>query len=351
MSPIATSMIVFACVFGGALFGMLLHSVLLQNHLSAETKSIVNLGTGIIGTMAALVLGLPSLRSQYRFWVPEDVSLYFVASNKRLKRCLERHILGLRGLRHRTRPRSVRSMLARCISFQCWVSAFACVFLGLPCLAEGDKQNTQTQKPDEQINVNWLYGSYVPKDVPLEPLNGRMRFKLYVRQTFTTPGIYFKTTFFALHDQARDTYPQWGDGFGGFAKRLGNRHAQFIIQNSVASVGNSILRWEPRYDRCRCDGFWPRTGHAVARNFVTYDRTEKSLRPQIMPYLGAFAGSAISTTWQPGNPSWSTKGYQGAITQIFVGIGINWIGEFAPEIMRVLHRKKKTSNEVDTQQR
>ena len=40
-----------------ALVGMLLHSVLPQNHLSAETKGAVNLGTGIIGTMAALVLG------------------------------------------------------------------------------------------------------------------------------------------------------------------------------------------------------------------------------------------------------------------------------------------------------
>jgi hypothetical protein len=59
----------------------------------------------------------------------------------------------------------------------------------------------------------------------------------------------------------------------------------------------------------------------------------------------------FGTTWQPGNPSWSTKGYQGAVTQIFVGIGINWISEFAPEIMRVLHRKKKTSSQVDTQQR
>src|SRR4051812_48908471 len=58
MSPMATSMIVFACVFGGALAGMLLHSVLPQNHLSTETRSVVNLGTGVIGTMAALVLGL-----------------------------------------------------------------------------------------------------------------------------------------------------------------------------------------------------------------------------------------------------------------------------------------------------
>jgi hypothetical protein len=58
MSPIATSMIVFVCVFGGALVGMLLHAVLPQNHLSAETKGAVNLGTGIIGKMAALVFGL-----------------------------------------------------------------------------------------------------------------------------------------------------------------------------------------------------------------------------------------------------------------------------------------------------
>src|SRR5450631_2522369 len=69
---------------------------------------------------------------------------------------------------------------------------------------------------DKQLNVNWLYGSYIPKDVPLESLNGHQRVKLYVRQTYITWGIYVKTTFFALHDQVRDTYPQWGDGVEGF---------------------------------------------------------------------------------------------------------------------------------------
>ncbi|MCU1310957.1 MAG: hypothetical protein JWO20_2082 [Candidatus Angelobacter sp.] len=58
MSPIATSLLVFVCVFGGALFGMLLRSRLPEHHLSAESQRIVNLGAGIIGTMAALVLGL-----------------------------------------------------------------------------------------------------------------------------------------------------------------------------------------------------------------------------------------------------------------------------------------------------
>jgi hypothetical protein len=37
---------------------MILRAILPENHLSAETKGLVNLGMGLIGTMTALVLGL-----------------------------------------------------------------------------------------------------------------------------------------------------------------------------------------------------------------------------------------------------------------------------------------------------
>ena len=194
---------------------------------------------------------------------------------------------------------------------------------------------------NSQINVNWLYGSYVPKNVPLEPLNGRMRWKLYVRQTYTTWGIYAKTLLFASHDQFRNTYPEWGDGFGGFAKRYGTRQAEFVVQNSTIALGDGLLGWEPRYDRCRCDGFWRRTRHALVRNYVTYSHDEKSLRPQIMPYLGAFAGSVTSSTWVPENVNWQVKSYQAVITQVPVGMGINWLSEFAPEIFGIFGKKKQ----------
>jgi hypothetical protein len=207
-------------------------------------------------------------------------------------------------------------------------------------LAQQTGSPTSAPSTNGQINVNWLYGSYVPKDVPLQPLNGKMRGKLYVRQTYTTWGIYVKTFVFATRDQVHDTFPEWGDGFGGYAKRYGSRQAEFVIQNSTIALGDGLLGWEPRYDRCRCTGFWPRTGHALLRNYVTYDRTEQSFRPQIMPYLGAFAGSVTASTWQPGRINWQVKGYQAVITQVPVGMGINWLSEFAPEIFGVIRKNK-----------
>jgi hypothetical protein len=58
MSSIAISLIVFGCLFGGALVGLFLHTVLPEHHLSPDTRQVVNLGMGVIGTMSALVLGL-----------------------------------------------------------------------------------------------------------------------------------------------------------------------------------------------------------------------------------------------------------------------------------------------------
>lgn len=67
MSALAVSGIVFALIFGGTLLGMLLRSKLPQHHLSSESKEVVRLATALVGTLAALVLGLlvASTRSSY----------------------------------------------------------------------------------------------------------------------------------------------------------------------------------------------------------------------------------------------------------------------------------------------
>ncbi len=58
MSPLLMSMIVFACVLAGAFLGIFLRNTLPKHHLSEATKDVVKLGTGLIGTITGLVLGL-----------------------------------------------------------------------------------------------------------------------------------------------------------------------------------------------------------------------------------------------------------------------------------------------------
>jgi hypothetical protein len=58
VNSVTVAAIVFACAFGGAIVGIFVQSVLPQSHLRQESKDVIKLGTGLIATMAALVLGL-----------------------------------------------------------------------------------------------------------------------------------------------------------------------------------------------------------------------------------------------------------------------------------------------------
>jgi len=58
VSALGVSAIAFLFMFGGGAAGALLRKTLPQHHLAEDTKDLIRLGTGLIGTMAALVLGL-----------------------------------------------------------------------------------------------------------------------------------------------------------------------------------------------------------------------------------------------------------------------------------------------------
>ncbi|MCX5735620.1 MAG: hypothetical protein NTW68_15045 [candidate division NC10 bacterium] len=58
MNALVIAVIAFACMFGGGIAGLLLKRRLPDHHLSPETRDVVRLAAGLIGTLAALVLGL-----------------------------------------------------------------------------------------------------------------------------------------------------------------------------------------------------------------------------------------------------------------------------------------------------
>jgi hypothetical protein len=67
MNDLLISLLVFAVLFGGALIGVAVRPFLLERHLQPDSRDVVKMATGLIGTLAALVLGLliASAKSTY----------------------------------------------------------------------------------------------------------------------------------------------------------------------------------------------------------------------------------------------------------------------------------------------
>jgi hypothetical protein len=58
VSPGSIGFIVLACVFGAAMIGMALRTILPEHHMSADSKDVIKLAVGLTATMSALVLAL-----------------------------------------------------------------------------------------------------------------------------------------------------------------------------------------------------------------------------------------------------------------------------------------------------
>ncbi len=190
----------------------------------------------------------------------------------------------------------------------------------------------------------WFTGVFVPKGGAVTPLTFPQRREYYLQQTLVTPGAYMKRMFSAGVDQARGVPSQWDDGWAGYAERFASRQGQFVSANSLAFLGNTALKYEPRYDQCNCSRLWPRTRHAVMRNFLTYN-TEHELRPQWGLYGGSFGGGMISTAWKPHPRNAFAEGGRAMLGQAAYGTLLNFFIEFAGDINRKIGAKNpKPSN-------
>lgn len=196
-----------------------------------------------------------------------------------------------------------------------------------------DEKKPSTPATLGKLPIEWVIGPYIPAQEALHPLSANEREEIYLRQTFLTAGSYLARGFSAGIDQARGEPHQWSGGLAGYGRRYAARYGEFVFQNSLVAGGNALLGYEPRYDFCRCHGFWPRTRHAVSRNFVAYNRSERELRLQIPTYAGAFGAGMLYNSWLPGQHNVWKGGAYSVLSQAGIGSGYNFVSEFALDIL------------------
>ena len=194
-------------------------------------------------------------------------------------------------------------------------------------------------KIQDPIAVHPLFGAGVPKG-EYKTLSNSLRWHLFVRQTFSTPNPWLRTSISAGVSQLQGRQHSWGGGVEGYSRRYASQYATYVIRNSFLSAGAWGLGHDTRYVSAKSHKPIVRMGHAVLQNFLTVNR-EGHTTLHISRILSGYAAGMIATNWQP-KSKWSAQGIRAGNEQLIYGAVFNIGREFAPEVgllMKKLRRK------------
>lgn len=169
---------------------------------------------------------------------------------------------------------------------------------------------------------------------------GRMR--LFVDDTVLSPTLAPRLAFSAALDQRADSPSAWGDGAGGYGKRLAGRAGLAMSQLAVQHGTAAALKLDPRGDqtRCGCKNPFKRAGYAATRAFFTRDARGRAV-PNVPVVAGAAGGALIARAWYPRNEGPGRDAARFAAMSLVGQAGANVFREFSPELKRLVKREKR----------
>jgi hypothetical protein len=181
-----------------------------------------------------------------------------------------------------------------------------------------------------------FYASYVPDAAPLVP---RQKFQL-AWKSVSDPITVVGAAFLAGIYQASDTYPGYGQGGAGYARRFGATYGDVFIGTFIDSaLLPSVFKQDPRY-------FYRGTGTTKSRvmyalaNAVMCKGDNKKYEPNYSAILGSFITTGISFSYYPASDRSTSLYLQSSLIRIAEGSVAGLFQEF---VVRKLtpHLKKE----------
>jgi len=128
---------------------------------------------------------------------------------------------------------------------------------------------------------------------------------------------------------------EWQSGMKGYGQRLASRYGRLAVRNGIQLSTDIAFKIDPRYDRCDCTGFFPRTGHALKRVLVAR-RDDGTEMISVSNLAGAYVTPMITDQWYPDRlNTWHHKAHTGTWFLGWRGVS-NIVKEFWPEIKRTV---------------
>lgn len=155
----------------------------------------------------------------------------------------------------------------------------------------------QIKQQEKQRILGFLpnyYTSYIWDAAPLTP---KLKFKLALRTT-TDPVTFLVAAGIAGAEQKHKTFPGYGQGPEGYAKRYGATYADMVVNRMVSSaILPTVLHQDPRYFYRGSGSIRSRVLYALAESVVCR-RDDGRVAPNYSRVLGAFATAGLSNIYR-----------------------------------------------------
>jgi len=195
---------------------------------------------------------------------------------------------------------------------------------------EGDREELAQEEVHaavEQRVFGVFPNFYSAYDWTAPPLGAKQKLELAFRSA-TDPMSFLGAGIRAGLEQESGTFPEYGQGTQGFAKRYGAAYADDAIGRMMGSaVFPSLFRQDPRYFYKGSGGVVSRALYAMSASFVC--RGDNGHRQVCYsPVLGSFASGAISNLYYPSASRGAHLIVFNGLIEMVGGIGNNLFKEF-----------------------
>jgi hypothetical protein len=171
------------------------------------------------------------------------------------------------------------------------------------------------------------------------PLSVGQKFVLFFRSA-SDPWPFVLNAVGAGIDQAQDSFPEYGQGVEGYAKRFGAAYTDYFTGNLLGNaVLSSLLREDPRYFQKGTGSFTSRFLWA-ASSTVWCKRDKGGWGPNYANVMGNLMGAAISNLYYPEPERTAGQTVERGVTVTAQAIIGSEIIEFWPDIVRHHYRKQ-----------
>ena len=211
-------------------------------------------------------------------------------------------------------------------------------------VAQSAEEQLQAQEKQRVFGVMATFNTTTNKDAL--PLSTAQKYQLFFKSA-SDPWPFLLAGFGAGIDQAQDSFPEYGQGMQGYAKRFGAAYTDYFTGNLLGNaVLASMMKEDPRYFQKGTGSYTSRFLWA-ATSTVWCKRDNATWGPNYANVLGNLMGAAVSNLYYPQ----SDRTVGGTVSRGFTVTAQAIIGseviEFWPDIVR--HHRRKQAEKLARQ--